>query len=96
LQWRATISFLAGRLEEKGMVNRQVDQGSRRVRTLVTTAEGHQARQALVDATASRSPVARLSEDEQYQLHRLLLKALGANDAPHRPPAGDRGALAYP
>jgi MarR family transcriptional regulator, organic hydroperoxide resistance regulator len=51
----STVTFLADRLEERKLVNRHVDAGNRRVKTLVLTPKGREARRRLVHAMATRT-----------------------------------------
>jgi DNA-binding MarR family transcriptional regulator len=73
----STVTFLADRLEERGLLQRRVDPKNRRVKLLVLTTKGQRARGALVERMATGSPIARLPVRDQQQLHRLLTKALG-------------------
>lgn len=72
----STVTFLADRLHEKGLITREVDEANRRVKRLVLTTKGRKVRTKLTEAMTMRSPIARLSEDEQRQLHALIHKAL--------------------
>ncbi len=76
----STVTFLADRLEERGLVQRRVNPANRRSNTLVLTPKGVKVRRKLVEAMATRSPMARLSTVEQRQLHRLLSKAISTAD----------------
>jgi len=73
----STVTFLADRLEERGLLQRRVDPKNRRVKLLTLTTKGRRARGALVERMATGSPIARLPVRDQQQLHRLLAKALG-------------------
>jgi DNA-binding MarR family transcriptional regulator len=73
----STVTFLADRLEEKGLVERRVEPLNRRVKTLELTAKGCAVRQSLIQAMTAGSPVARLSLREKTQLLGLLAKAVG-------------------
>ncbi len=86
----STITFLADRLEAKGMVTRQVDARNRRVKTLRLTPEGRRTRRRLVEAMAVRSPMANLAREDQLLLQRLLIRALAGD----REPASSGGASA--
>ena len=77
----STVTFLANRLEEKGLIFRHVDARNRRVKTLVLTPKGRDSRRCLVDAMANHSPAALLPPAEQEQLYQLLYKAMAASDA---------------
>jgi len=81
----STVTFLADRLEERGLLQRRVDPKNRRVKLLTLTTKGRRARGALVERMATGSPIARLPVRDQQQLHRLLAKALGRqlDSGPH-------------
>lgn len=68
----STVTFLADRLEGRHLATRRVDPANRRVKTLQLTPRGRRARRRLVDAMATRSPLAQLTPDEQHQLLQLL------------------------
>ncbi len=74
----STVTFLADRLQERDLVERRVNPANRRSNTLVLTPKGTQVRRRLVEAMATRSPMAHLSAAEQRQLHHLLSKAIGS------------------
>jgi DNA-binding MarR family transcriptional regulator len=78
----STVTFLAARLEEKGLATRQVNPDNRRIKTVHLTQRGRDARRTLVDAMATRSPVAKLDPDAQQQLRQLLLQALPPGSSP--------------
>jgi MarR family transcriptional regulator, organic hydroperoxide resistance regulator len=71
----SSVTFLADRLEARGLVERQVNPANRRSTALVLTPEGARVRRELVKAIAARSPMRRLSTAEQRQLLHLLAKA---------------------
>jgi DNA-binding MarR family transcriptional regulator len=73
----STVTFLADRLEQRGLVTRTVDPANRRVKILALTDSGHQARRRLVEAMTAGSPLARLTPDDQRSLRTLLSKAMG-------------------
>ena len=75
----STVTFLADRLEERGLAERRANPANRRSNTLVLTPKGVRVRQRLVEAMVTRSPMARLSAEEQRQLHHLLSKAIEGN-----------------
>jgi DNA-binding MarR family transcriptional regulator len=75
----STVTFLADRLQERNLVQRRVNPANRRSNTLVLTPKGVKVRRKLVEAMATRSPIAQLSEIEQQQLHHLLSKAMEKN-----------------
>lgn len=72
----STVTFLADRLEAKDLAARKVDQKNRRVKTLHLTPAGRKARRTLVHAMTTRSPIARLTPDDQHRLHQLLTLAI--------------------
>jgi DNA-binding MarR family transcriptional regulator len=86
----STITFIADRLEDRGLLTRVVDASNRRVKTLVLTEAGAQTRRSLVEAMATRSPIAHLDPTEQRQLHQLLAKALGADVGADGPDVSER------
>lgn len=75
----STVTFLADRLEERGLAERRINPANRRSNNLVLTTKGADVRRKLVEAMATRSPMARLSVEEQRQLRYLLSKAIKAN-----------------
>lgn len=70
----STVTFLTDRLEERGLTRRQASATDRRIKVITLTPEGVRARARLVDAVDTRSPLARLSREEQERLHELLAK----------------------
>jgi len=74
----STITFLADRLQERGFLVRDVDPQNRRTKILHLTDAGAMARRALVEAMATRSPIAHLSDNDQRHLHDLLARAMAA------------------
>jgi DNA-binding MarR family transcriptional regulator len=71
----STVTFLADRLLERGLVAVQVDPADRRRKIVTLTLEGASTRQRLLEAMATRSSLARLSPEEQRHLHDLLVRA---------------------
>jgi DNA-binding MarR family transcriptional regulator len=74
----STITFLADRLQERGLLVRDVDPRNRRAKILHLTDAGRVTRRALVEAMATRSPIAHLSDQDQQHLHDLLARAMAA------------------
>ncbi len=66
----------ADRLEERGLIERRPDLSDRRVKLLALTTAGLAVRTRIVQAAATRSPLARLSPADQQRLCRLLDKCL--------------------
>ncbi|WP_051798540.1 MarR family winged helix-turn-helix transcriptional regulator [Catenuloplanes japonicus] len=73
----STVTFLADRLEQLGYATRAPAGADRRAKALHLTEDGRAARDRLVTAATTRTPIARLSEAEQRHLHTLLTRALG-------------------
>ena len=75
----SNVTGLADRLEARGLVQRGVQDGDRRVKLLALTEPGRQLRGELEAAMLDASPVmTELDGDERATLRRLLLKASGA------------------
>jgi len=72
----SNVTFLADRLEERGLIERRPDPSDRRVKLLALTTAGLAVRTRIVQAAATRSPLARLSPADQQRLCRLLDKCL--------------------
>ncbi|MGF6882455.1 DNA-binding MarR family transcriptional regulator [Nocardia sp. GAS34] len=70
----STVTFLADRLQEKGLITREIDPANRRAKIVSLTERGLEIRRQLGIAMLTRSPVAHLSTAEQRQLNRLLTK----------------------
>lgn len=74
----STVTFLADRMEARGLLVRQVNPSNRRMKLLHLTSSGRSARSRLVEAMTSRSPLAKLSSLEQRGLRDLLDRAVVA------------------
>ena len=72
----SNVTFLADRLEERGLIERRPDLSDRRVKLLALTPAGLAVRMRIVQAAATSSPLARLSPADQQRLCRLLGKCL--------------------
>lgn len=72
----STMTFVADRLEEKGLIARRVDPSNRRVKFLELTEAGRDTREQLLLGLANSLPAQHLSLDEQNELYRLLAKGL--------------------
>jgi DNA-binding MarR family transcriptional regulator len=72
----SNVTFLADRLEERGLIERRPDPSDRRVKLLALTPAGLAVRIRIVQAAATSSPLARLSPADQQHLCRLLDKCL--------------------
>ena len=70
----SNVTFLADRLEERGLIERRPDLSDRRVKLLALTTAGLAVRTRIVQSAATRSPLARLSPADQQRLCRLLDK----------------------
>src|SRR6476660_4466730 len=64
----SNVTFLADRLEERGLIERRPDLSDRRVKLLALTTAGLAVRTRIVQAAATRSPLARLSPADQQRL----------------------------
>jgi DNA-binding MarR family transcriptional regulator len=73
----SNVTFLVDRLEERGLVERQTDPADRRVKLVGLTTAGVEVRNHIVQAAATRSPLAQLSPADQQRLHDLLAAANG-------------------
>src|SRR6266446_8290 len=72
----SNVTFLADRLEERGLIERRPGLADRRVKLLALTPAGLAVRMRIVQAAATSSPLARLSPADQQRLCRLLDKCL--------------------
>ena len=77
----STVTFLADRLIERDLVAVRVDPADRRRKTVTLTPKGAETRRRLLASIATRSPLSRLSPDEQRLLHDLLGRAVGRGTA---------------
>ncbi|MCY1143078.1 MarR family transcriptional regulator [Actinoplanes sp. Pm04-4] len=77
----STVTFLADRLEQLSFVSRAPAPHDRRTKVLALTAAGRNARQRLVKAATTGTPIAALTRAEQLTLHDLLTKAMTAAGA---------------
>jgi len=73
----SNVTFLADRLEERGLVERASDPNDRRVKALQLTPAGVEMRSRLVAAAVGCPTFARLSPKQRRQLSDLLGQALG-------------------
>lgn len=74
----SSVTFLADRLVERGLIEVGVDPADRRRKRVALTPRGRQVRRDLLAAMTARSPLARLSIDDQRQLLDLLGRAVAA------------------
>ncbi|MFJ4659021.1 MarR family winged helix-turn-helix transcriptional regulator [Nocardia sp. NPDC088792] len=77
----STVTFIADRLQDKGLITREIDPANRRAKIVTLTERGLEVRRQLGTAMLTRSPVAHLSPPEQRQLSRLLTKVARAKPA---------------
>jgi DNA-binding MarR family transcriptional regulator len=82
----SNVTYLVDRLEERGLIKRRIDPSDRRVKIVGLTSAGLGLRNQIVRAATTRSPLARLSREDQQQLHDLLAKTIGADTS--RSPEG--------
>ena len=74
----SSVTFLADRLVERGLIEVGVDPADRRRKRVALTPRGRQVRRDLLAAMTARSPLARLSIDDQRRLLDLLGRAVAA------------------
>ncbi|WP_250007602.1 MarR family transcriptional regulator [Actinoplanes sp. M2I2] len=72
----STVTFLADRLQQLSYAKRTAAPGDRRTKVLELTDQGREARDRLVDAATTRTPLAGLTPAEQRRLHTLLTRAM--------------------
>ncbi len=77
----SNVTFLADRLEERGLVERASDPHDRRVKTLQLTPAGVEMRSRLVAAAVGCPTFARLSPKQRRDLSELFAQALGKASA---------------
>lgn len=75
----SSLTFLADRLSERGMLERRPDPDNRRIKRLVLTSRGAEVRRKLIDQTIARTPLAKLSPLDQETLLTLLTRASPPN-----------------
>ena len=73
----SNLTFMAGQLTDRGLVERVVDPVDRRSRALVLTEDGVRVRTAVMRATLDRSPFAALDREQLRTVLTLLEAALG-------------------
>lgn len=73
----SNITGIVDRLEARGLVERGVKPGDRRIKVIVLTAEGKRVRMRVAAMSSSVPGLSRLSKTEQGALDGLLTKALG-------------------
>ena len=85
----SNVTGIVDRLEERGLVRREAEEGDRRVRLLVLTEEGEFMRSEITKRMAEPPPaIASLSEKDQRALRDVLKRALdGASEAEDLPEA---------
>ncbi len=72
----STVTGIADRLEERGLIQRQVDPADRRVKLLALTATGRDLVESIDGPFTTEIPgIAQLSEAERTELTRLLLRS---------------------
>lgn len=81
----STVTFLTGRLEERGLIERRASERDRRVRVVALTESGRALRSRLVEIVTTGSPLGTLGVGEREQLLRLLVKAAPFETRPPTP-----------
>lgn len=74
----STVTFLADRLMERGLIDVRVDPADRRRKMVTLTPKGADIRQRLLATLTNRTSMTRLSPEEQRQLYNLLSRAVTA------------------
>ncbi len=74
----STVTFLADRLMERGLIDVRVDPADRRRKSVTLTPKGAETRQRLLATLTNRTSMNRLSPAEQRQLYALLSRAVAA------------------
>lgn len=72
----SNVTGIVDRLETRGLVERRVRDGDRRVKELVLTAGGRRVRTQVMRVAAAMPGIRGLSAEEQSHLHGLLERAL--------------------
>ena len=75
----SNVTFLADRLEERGLVERRADPVDRRVKLLALTHEGLRVREQLLAEVVAASPFGSLCTADLATLRRLLQKVARAS-----------------
>lgn len=95
----STMTFIADRLEKRGLLVRRVDPANRRIKTLELTDSGRAARRRLVETMTHGSPLALLAREQQDELSALFEQAIGPDhlvvldDIAHRDEQLGRGQV---
>lgn len=74
----SNVTFLADRLEQRGLIQRDTDPFDRRVKLVGLTSAGVGLRTKILRAAATYSPLARLAQEDQRRLCDLLAKTRSA------------------
>lgn len=74
----SNATFIADKLERRGLIERRAHPQDRRAKRLVLTPDGQALRERLLDLLTTHSPLAALSPREQETLRDLLLRARGS------------------
>jgi DNA-binding MarR family transcriptional regulator len=78
----SNVTGIVDRLEERGLVRREVAPGDRRVKMVVVTEEGERVRREITSRSAEPPPqLAALSKRDQKALRDVLRRAVNAGDA---------------
>ncbi|MGW4114062.1 MarR family winged helix-turn-helix transcriptional regulator [Actinosynnema sp. NPDC004786] len=74
----SNATYIADRMEAQSLIRREPHPSDRRSKQVVLTEAGERCRANVLAALQERSPLDVLDGDEQEQLARLLMKAVGA------------------
>jgi DNA-binding MarR family transcriptional regulator len=83
----SNVTFIADRLEERGLVKRAVGRSDRRVKALALTASGVKIRKKLISAIIEAPALERLSGTEKRQLADLLERSVAGENRMRHPDA---------
>lgn len=81
----STVTFLVGKLEDRGLVERRPSERDGRAKVVITTESGQRLREKLVEIVTTRSSLGVLTADEREQLLKILLSAVPYEEDPTQP-----------
>lgn len=81
----STVTFLVGKLEDRGLVERRPSERDGRAKVVITTESGRRLREELVEIVTTQSPLGALTADEREQLLEILLNAVPYEEDPAQP-----------
>lgn len=81
----STVTFLIGRLEDRGLAERRVSPRDKRAKIVALTERGRALRGRLVEIVTNHSPLGGLTTEDRRQLLHILAKAVPREDDPAPP-----------